>query len=145
MIVPLTRPHYASLIAQDHSGRLEKWADEGYMEQAELSVEAFAAINMLGHCVAVGGILEYWKGRAEVWAMIQTTTPGEFLVVHKAAKKMCDKYWGRLECTVNYDFVEGQRWARMLGFKKETECMRDYFSYGSHATMWVKHGIRGGH
>ena len=142
-VVDLKPAHFASLLAQDVTGRFANWEQKGIFEQAESSIKSTAVINNLGQPVAIGGIIEYWPGRAEIWGLISTSTHAEFIVTHRAAQKLVNSYWGRLECIVNYDFTEGHRWAKQLGFEVETAKMPNYFENGNSATMWVKFGMRG--
>jgi hypothetical protein len=45
---------------------------------------------------------------------------------------------GRLELTVRFDFDEGHRWAKMLGFKVETPVMPFYGPEGEPHSMYVR-------
>lgn len=138
-IYPFQYEHVQGLVQRDTTGHLQRWVDEGYLEQAQLSAVAYTAINNHGEVTAIGGIMEYWHGRAEAWGMLRTNTPSEFLAVHRAALRMMKQYQGRIELVVDCDFPEGQRWASALGFKLETPLMPGYLPEGrGDASMYVR-------
>jgi len=73
------------------------------------------------------------------WAFIGDIGPSTFLQVHRAVKQFLDEcYVDRIEMTVDCDFPQGHRWARLLGFEMEAERMRRYTPDGRDCALYAR-------
>lgn len=90
--------------------------------------------------VGCAGIIPMWHGRAMAWAYLSSLAVGPtFLSVHRAVKRFLDVcYVQRIEMTVDCDFEQGHRWAMMLGFVKEANCMRAYRPDGGDCALYAR-------
>lgn len=92
-----------------------------------------------GEVVMCAGLIPHWKGRAECWAIPNTGFTSEFLGVHRWAKTLLDAVpFTRIEASVEQGFEPGHRWARLLGFKRESDVMRHYFPDGANAYLYAR-------
>ncbi len=106
-----------------------------YFEKSEHSFTGFA-----GDCpVVCGGVVDYWEGRGEAWAMIDHDSKHSFLEVHHVVKsflKQCPV--NRIEAYVGCDFEPGHRWIKALGFKMEGERLEAYHPGGHDVSLYAR-------
>lgn len=89
--------------------------------------------------VFVGGVKKYWEGRGEAWIIFGKPSTQNFTAFFKLAQRMLEFSlieFKRIEMVVDYDFVQGHRWARLLGFKLEAERMIGYQPHGGDASLY---------
>jgi len=90
--------------------------------------------------LAVGGWIEISKYRALLWAYIHKDIRHKLAFLHKEIHKTINQLpYERLEMEVDYNFKQGHRWAKLLGFEVETEKARRYRPDGSDATIYVRY------
>ena len=97
-------------------------------------------ITIDGKPVLCGGVIEYWPGRGEIWALIDKNTKKDFVAIHRATMAFLDECpHNRLEAVVVADFDAGKRWIGMLGFRLETpEPMKAYCPNGADAYLYAR-------
>lgn len=96
-----------------------------------------------GKLVAVAGIAEYWKGRGEVWAMVDRSSKKHFFILHNVVKRFLELCpIRRIEAAIETDFEEGHRWVKALGFRLDAVNLEAFFPNGTNASLYsmVKHG-----
>jgi hypothetical protein len=94
-----------------------------------------------GRVVACGGLVEYWPGRAEAWAVLDATSRRDFLALHNAARRILDAgLFRRVEAVVDAGFGAGHRWLRALGFSMEAPRMRRYGADGRDYSLYARLG-----
>lgn len=112
-------------------------------------IEAAAYMGLKADCYtyledfipkACFGMQIQWKGRALVWSVIGDDIDN-WVAFHRVVKQMLNEHIqrnhiNRCEMTTEVGFRQASRWARMLGFKKES-VMPKYFESGLDAEMWV--------
>lgn len=109
-----------------------------HMEYQEKGEYSFTGISD-GKVLFVGGVSNYWKGRAEVWAILADHSGPKMLAITRAAKLLLSYCpIRRLELSVDCSFEPGHRWAEMLGFKMEAERMQKYLLDGKDATLYAR-------
>lgn len=88
--------------------------------------------------VACAGVIEFWPGRAQAWALLSDQFPSHVKTVHRAVKAFLDGYQvTRLECLVDPRHPATIRWAKRLGFTYEST-MPKYTPHGDTQEMWVR-------
>ena len=123
--------------------------DLGYYHHISFADHAHAAIDsQTGEVLAIAGVHMCWPGRYEAFALLGSKTQGQFFRIHRLVSKFI-KFLDakRLECVVDSDFVEGQRWVKTLGFELQSLRMDSYLPNGNAAYMYAKFGsgrTRGG-
>jgi hypothetical protein len=136
-VVPFKAEHLAAIKLQNLQAHLSDWVT---LEQGR-GLEEYPSYTALvdGTPIGAAGILYMWQGRAQAWAFLSDTGPANFLKGHRAVKKFLDGcYVQRLEMTVDCEFPEAHRWAKMLGFHMETERMKNYNPDGRDSAMYVR-------
>ena len=134
-IVKFNKKHIDDIVRRDSTDNYGHMQRTGCFDDIE---EAYSAINTgTKEAIAIAGVTEYWPGRAEGWALLTTKTPEEFFMFHRAVQRFVAKYRGRLEYVARKDFVEGRRWATILGFAQEST-LHDYYGQDSDAIMYVR-------
>lgn len=88
--------------------------------------------------VACAGFWPQWENRAIVWALVTATAGRHFVGFHRAVRRALDLHkYRRIETAVRCGFVEGERWARMLGMEKEGT-MRAYAPDGDDYDLFAR-------
>lgn len=105
----------------------------------EASGEAFTLLNEKGEALMIAGVRLIWFNRAVAWAVFGQTVKADFVKIHNLVRKFLDASpIKRIEAVVEYDFFEGHRWVRTLGFKKEADYMENYHADGRHASLYAR-------
>jgi len=105
----------------------------------EASRYAFTALDKHRGVVGCAGLIEYWTGRAEAWAMFRPDRTRYFMSIHRAARNflaICPH--NRVEATVSCNYANAHRWVKLLGFQMEGERLRRYNPDGSDASLYAK-------
>lgn len=91
-----------------------------------------------GRPLICAGVLPYWPGRGEAWAMVGMDAGPKMLSIHKAVKRFFEVApFERIEAHVARDFAAGHQWVRMLGFEFEGVKPK-YFPDGGTALGYAK-------
>lgn len=115
-------------------------------EQAR-TLEAFPhayTITIENEVKMCGGVIEYWSGRGEAWAVIDPFCKSgfanirkEFVHVHRLVKEFLrDLPIRRIEAAVQTDFGPGHRWVKALGFKLDARNLEAFFPNGKDADLY---------
>jgi len=136
-VVPFKAEHVAIMRLQDAQASLADWITEDQAKALEPQQSYTALVD--GRPIGSAGIIHQWEGRAIAWAFISDTGPAYFLPFHRAVKDFLDKSKvRRIEMNVNCDFAQAHRWAKLLGFKKEADCMASYNPDGSDCALYAR-------
>lgn len=92
-----------------------------------------------GKPIACGGVLEYWMGRGEAWAVLDAVSRKDFMAVHNAARRFIAAInMRRIEAVVQTDFTAGHRWLRALGFQMEAPLLKAYDPDGRDFSLYAR-------
>lgn len=116
VVVPFRRWHYDWLDPSAVDGPRLAVPEES-LERLEDGRSWTGVVN--GVPIVCAGVIQHWRGRSEAWAFMSHRTGPHMLWITREVKKKLDEVQGRIEITVRHDFVAGQRWAALLGFKIE--------------------------
>lgn len=137
-IVPFRAEHFDRLVVQEAQAYLSRWLPSKANAKALEQTEAYTGLAG-GRVVACAGILPCWEGRAVTWAYLDENAGEHMLALHRAVKRFLDNCdIKRIEATVDCEFPEGHRWARMLGFELECKRMRAYRADGGDSALYVR-------
>lgn len=90
-------------------------------------------------CVAAAGIVPIYAERAAAWALISKEAGPYMRRITKAVKKALElDPTPRIETVVNADFINGHRWARMIGMECEHPCLRKHGVHGQDEALYVR-------
>jgi hypothetical protein len=136
-IVPFKAEHIAMIRLQEEQMYLSGWVTQEQADALEHSI-AYTALDD-GVPVACAGLVEHWEGRASVWAFLAAMGPNRFIAVHRACMAFLDVcYTRRVEMSVDCNFKEAHRWAKMLGFTMEAERMEAYSPDGRSCALYAR-------
>ena len=90
--------------------------------------------------IALGGAIPLTPGRAWVWALVAADAGPDMLALTRFLKIFIDELgYRRTEMYVSSAFGPGNRWAELLGFKKETPVpMPGFFPNGQAAYLYAR-------
>jgi len=125
------------LIEAPHNEKLKSRTPKNYSRfmNSTLKWTVWKDEKILACC----GMTEYWKGRAESWILLDQDIGSAFFGAAKAIKEIM-KHCGikRIEASVHKGFSKGERFVKLLGFKKEADCLKSYFPGGIDAVLYAK-------
>lgn len=119
-IVPFQPAHLDALMLQPAQEMARPLlADADYRKTLTVPGMAFSAID--GETVlCCAGLLPYWEGRAEAWALMGADLRHTFLGIHYATKRFLNACGvRRVEAAVDPDFGCAREWIEALGFQFE--------------------------
>lgn len=137
-VVKFKHKHIKSIEQQDND--LIELSSFNYESYRHLENNRYSyTILSDGRPVCCIGVVEYWKGRGEIWAVIDRNIGSAFVGAVKAMKRMlnlCDL--SRLEATVIADFEQGHRLVKLFGFELEAPLMRKYGVTGLNHSLYAR-------
>lgn len=109
-------------------------------DYAEILSENFSMTAFVGHKpIACGGLIHVSKYRAIVWSLMGKDTGAYMLQLTRRVRQFLDQQTiPRIEMTVDFDFLEGHKWARLLGFEMEAARMRKHGILGNDETLYAR-------
>lgn len=137
LVVPFQADHLNRLPFQESQMYLSEWVTR----KSGLVLEDAPSYTALvgGQPIAAAGIISQWQGRAIAWAFLSSMGANYFVGVHRAVKSFLDGcYVHRIEMSVDCDFPEAHRWAKMLGFEMEAERMKAYSPDGRDCALYAR-------
>jgi len=126
--------------------RIEQKDDRVFMLRPEilevLASNSFAiSAHIAGRCVGAAGVVNLWPGRDACWMLlsdIKSLSHRNKLSIIRKIKAVLDVWpTPRVEASVLCDFEAGHRFARVLGFVCEAECMKGYH-LGKDASLYAR-------
>lgn len=115
----------------------------------DLTPEYAASLQRAGNCftawagskvVASAGVVMFWPGRGQVWALISEDIHQYGAQVHRAVRTYLRNHpVRRLECIIDPRFTTSADWARRLGFEYR-HTMELYGLHGEDMDLYVYTG-----
>lgn len=97
------------------------------------------SIEVDGVIKACCGVVSYWQGRGEAWAMIDQTAGVHMIGLVRALKRIFATIdCTRVEATVIANFEAGHRLVKLLGFDLEAPLMRKYGNKGWDYSLYAR-------
>jgi hypothetical protein len=91
-----------------------------------------------GKPVACAGVVEFWHGRGEAWAVMSKACKPYFFQIHNVVKRFLEVCpMRRIEASVSVEFGAGHRWVKALGFKCEAPVRKAFFQDGSDSALYA--------
>jgi hypothetical protein len=139
-VVKLKAEHVRILKQTEAVSYLKDFSTDATDEALANQEYAFAFLTDAGELKGAAGVVQYWPGRGEAWAIFNSNCgTQDFLQIHTITKKfLADCPVKRIEATVEFDFVNGHRWIQALGFICEAPLMRAYGPKGNNFSMYSK-------
>lgn len=112
--------------------------DEQYGQWLKENSYCAYTIEHEGAVVAVGGAIELWPGRAEVWLLLDKRAGRIMSSVHRRVLRFITALpHHRVETGCEIDWPEAHRWLKMLGFEHERTA-RKYMPSGRDIDIYVR-------
>lgn len=125
-----------------------KMQEKQHLELKDLPYEYYVSAQNLKHSytIMIGeqpyacvGVSPYWKNRGEVWAIIDREVGYFFLAIIRKMKELLAAVdLDRIEATIEKDFKQGHRLAKLMGFELEAETMRKYGENGLDYSLYAR-------
>ena len=136
-IVPFEEWHLDWINLQASQATLSPMLTHQYGRSLQCSGPAYTAFRGC-EVLACAGVVELWRGRAQVWSLLSDSMPKYRKTIHKAVKGFLDGYRvRRLECVIDPRSETAKRWAQHLGFIYEGT-MHAYTPDGENQLMYVR-------
>lgn len=85
------------------------------------------------------GWFEVYPTRAVVWTFVGADAGPHFTAMHREAARVLGAMpHKRIETEVDWDFEEGHRWMRMLGFEMEAARLRGHRADGGDSALYAR-------
>lgn len=127
-------------LAKDEWNRsIYYWSKEKFMYVAAQKYKFSCFVN--GELAWVCGLVEYWSGRAHLWAFIGSATRKYPVASFRAMQKFMEMQpYRRVEASTPIDLDLAGRRLRMLGFSLECKIARKYGENGESESLysWVR-------
>jgi hypothetical protein len=127
------------LKAQKDQSQLNAVLDEPSMKILEASRHSYTVTRDDGTIVLCGGLVEYWKGRAEAWVSFSQYAACDFIGVWRVLREFLNTCGvARVEAAVSFYNSQGHRLVRALGFKMEVSEARKFLPGGEDASIYSR-------
>ena len=138
MIVPFEAAHLRLMMVQPAQVQTLGFVKESDLEMIEKKTQAFTAIAD-DEILACAGVIEYYPGRGEGWSYLSANIKHHMVPVVRAIKTYIqDSNVRRIEITVDADFEQGHRMAKLLGLELEAPRMRAYDLAGRDRALYAR-------
>lgn len=118
-IIPFQPIHLKLLMLQPQQEHARQYLGQPEYARTLMSGPAFTAMEG-ERVIAMAGVLPYWEGRAEAWALLSGDLKRHFLRIHRAVLRFLETSdIRRIETAVDANFPQAIAWAEKLGFKCE--------------------------
>jgi hypothetical protein len=140
MILEKFRPeHLAEIAVQPAQQYLRGYLDQNSDAAVTAAAHPSYTGRVDGQVIVCAGIVPIWDQRALAWAWLGARARFHLVSVTRAVARFLDvQPYRRVEISVDRDFAEAHRWARMLGFKLEAGRMRAYRPDGGDCSLYAR-------
>lgn len=138
IIVPFKAEHMKQIVEQDATACLSAHLTFAHILAMEQSPWSFTGVAD-GKVVGCAGVVEHWPGRGEAWAALDQGCGRHMTAITRAVRRFFDACpMPRVEIIVGASFDAGHRWAKMLGFERQSCEMAGYLPTGEAAVMYAR-------
>lgn len=118
-IIPFQPIHLELLMLQPGQSYARQYFGQQKYAETLMAGPAFTAMED-DRVLCMAGVLPYWEGRAEAWALLSGGLTRHFVRIHRAVLRFLETSdIRRIETAVDANFPEAIIWAEKLGFKCE--------------------------
>lgn len=137
-VVPFERRHLKEMQEQEAMSYLSAYLNNEHLLHFENSHHSFTFL-IDKRVVMCAGVLEFYPGRGEAWAILDKSCKKDFMKIHNGVERFLDLCpVKRIEAVIDTDFVPGHRWAKTLGFQMEAPCLKAYRPNGKDCSMYAR-------
>lgn len=136
-MIPFLAAHFWAIDVQPAQAYVRRYVSGQLLADMERT-NAFTCV-VGERPVACFGWVEHYPTRAALWAFISGTAGRHFVAITRIAKRLIAGLpHKRIEIEVDYEFEQGHRWAKMLGFEVEAPRMRGFRIDGGDSALYAK-------
>src|SRR5216684_976556 len=138
-IIKFNGEHLKSIISQDMNKHQRDVFPDELIEQIE---KRSCQITILykDKIMLCGGVTPYWPGRAELWSVFSENSRQYLVPTIRAMKwwirEQIKLNFRRLEWASSVDNLNSKRMAKIIGFKLEIECAKNYLPNGEDCSIF---------
>lgn len=136
-VVPFKAEHFWAIDVQPAQEYVRGLVTDHQIKQLE-SMNSFSCVDG-GKVLCCFGWLEIYKTRAAIWGYISKDAGPNFVQITRIGKRLVDGLaYRRIEIEVDCEFEAGHRWAQMLGFQLEAECLCGFRMDGGDSAIYAR-------
>ena len=129
---------YRVNVQSEQAVELEELIRSGAAEQL-IGSFSLSALLPSGACAACGGLVNLWPGRFQAWVFMSSDAGEHLLAISRQVKYLLDTHPARrIEATVRARFNRGQRFARLVGLRRESGVLRAFYPDGTDAILFAR-------
>ena len=137
-LVPFKAEHLSHLLSKQSVPAFGLNPDELDLNRLETAPHIYSVLSDDVPFLC-GGVVEYWPGRGEAWAVFDPQCRNVFLSLHHIAKRFIEACpVRRIEAAVELDFQQGHRWVLALGFTLETPKARAFLPNAKDCSIYAR-------
>ena len=137
-IIPFLSSHVDQISMQDYDLEELSNTTESHWKNVE-ALKWQRSIVIDGKVEACYGVVEYWKGRGEYWALIDRNSGSKLVPMVRAMMSLLNEIdCKRIEVTVIYKFKQAHRLAILSGFELEAPLMKKYGVTGLDYSLYAR-------
>lgn len=137
-VVKLKAEHLDLLDEQGATAYLKPYMNDSHLKALVDAPYTYTALYK-DRVVLCAGVIEYWPGRGEGFAIFDKNCREIFSEIHYCVKAFLDSCpVKRVEAAVHVDFKAGHRWAKALGLKLEAPILRSYLPGGGDCSLYAR-------
>lgn len=131
-LIPIETAHFYMIELQERQSMFQEALKDSDYQQLLKKSDGYSLINGLD-CLMMAGVIDAEYGRGISWCFLSKDAYKHMRVITNHVRFYLDNSnYNRIETTVETDFEQGHRWAKMLGMTKECD-MKNYCNGKSHS------------
>lgn len=137
-VIQFKMEHLKALNIQERQAHFRQYLNDDNLRSLEQAQGEAYTIMDGDEVLAVAGVMQYGDGRGFAWSYLSDVIGNRMVGLTKAIKRFLTiADYRRIEMTVDCDFAQAHRWAKMLGFECEAERMRRYSIDGRDCALYA--------
>jgi hypothetical protein len=137
IVVPFKAEHFWAIEEQPSQSYVKRLVEASHVKKLE-EMQTYSVLEG-DKVLACFGWSELYSHRALIWAFISKHAGPHMMGLTRVGKRMIKGLtYRRIEMEVDCEFEAGHRWARMLGFTQEAECLRGFRMDGGDTAIYAR-------
>ena len=137
-VVDFKREHFLNLSHNDITNLFIPFITEEHIAALEKTEYAKSFLDEKGDVVICCGLALHWKDRAEAWAMLRSDCKNHMVTIHRTVRYFLDVVDIKRIEAVATPGNTSIRWLGLLGFKRESSLMKNYFPGGESGILYAR-------
>jgi hypothetical protein len=122
--------------------RLVSWIDSNLTPEKAVAVAEMPYSTTIfddaGNLLLVGGVIEHWNGRGEIWGFLAEGTLAHLSDLTRTVRAWVEALpHRRIEAVCATRFKAAQRFLKRLGFEQEVGVLRSYSPIGEDSVVYA--------